>query len=323
MRRRLASFLTLVLVAASAHAQEPSAAKGPEAVRLNVVFADERGRPPAEVRREDVRVLAGGVEQPVTHFERVETPASYGLVVDNSGSMRSQMVHVVAAARVIVEKNGPADETFVVRFVASDQTQLLADFTSDKVVLAAALERMYVERGQTALVDALYLAAEHMEKKAAADAGGTSRRRSLVLISDGEDRSSFYKPEQLLALLKRARIQVFSIGLVADLERESGFITKSKREKATDLLKRLAAETGGRLYLAEKFDDLPLAVQHIVRDLHTHYVVGYTPPPAARPGAKVEVKVIERKGSPKLKAVTLPPTAGEPEGTDAKKRGGR
>src|ERR687893_637 len=98
MRRSLASFLTLLLAAVSAVAQEPATTKEPDAVRLGVVFADDKGRPPAEVRREDVRVLVGGVEQPVTHFERVQTPASYGLVVDNSGSMRSQMVHVIAAA---------------------------------------------------------------------------------------------------------------------------------------------------------------------------------------------------------------------------------
>ncbi|HEV2864611.1 MAG TPA: VWA domain-containing protein [Pyrinomonadaceae bacterium] len=306
MRRSLASFLTLLLAAASAVAQESAPVKEPDVVRLNVVFADDEGRPPAEVRREDVRVFVGGVEQPVTHFERVETPASYGLVVDNSGSMRSQMVHVVAAARVIAQRNGPADETFVIRFVAADQIRLLSDFTSDRLALARALEKMYVERGQTALVDAVYLAAEHIEKKAAADAGGEARRRSLVLISDGEDRSSFYKPEQLLTLLKRARIQVFSIGLVGALERDSGLVAKSKREKATHLLKRLAAETAGRLYLAEKLDDLPLAVEHITRDLHTHYVVAYTPAPDTKPGAKVEVKVLDRKGSPKLKALILP-----------------
>src|SRR5699024_3189531 len=133
--------------------------------------------------REDVRVLVDGVERPVVSFEKEETPVSYGLVIDNSGSLRSQLGLVAAAARLAVEGNRQGDRTFVVRFIASDNIKVLEELTDDKAALGKALDSMYVERGQTALLDALYLAGKYLQEKA--PAGGAGRRRALLLVSDG------------------------------------------------------------------------------------------------------------------------------------------
>jgi len=311
--RGLAAVFTLViLLTAHAGAQEPSPTPGQKAepVRLGVTFSDEKGRPAPEVRREDVRVFVDGVEQPLTLFEREEAPASYGLIVDNSGSLRHLMNYVIASAIAIVETNRPGDETFVVRFVANDVIQRLIGFTSDKAALRNAVESMYVEGGQTAVLDAVYAAADYAEKNAAPDESGRARRRALVLITDGEDRDSRRKLDDVLRLLKRARIQVYCVGLVGELDNERGIVMKGKRDKAEALLKRLAGETGGRLLLVDKVQsELLPALNSVAADLHTTYVVGYTPPaaPGARSPGKIEVKVLERKGAPKLKAVVHPP----------------
>ncbi len=312
--RGLAAVFSLLLLTTPARAQEPAPAPTPdkqaEPVRLRVSFSDDKGRTPAEVRREDVRVIVDGVEQPLTHFEREEAPASYGLVVDNSGSLRFLMNYVIASAIAIVGTNRPGDETFVVRFVASEDVRLLSRFTSDKEALRRAIEGMYVQGGQTALLDAVHFAAEYAEKNAAPDEGGRVRRRALVLLSDGEDRESSHKLDDVLKLLRRARVQVYCVGLVGELDRERGFTRGSKRDKAATLLKRLAEETGGRLLLVDNVQaDLLSALNSVAADLHTSYVVGYTPAPApgAKPRGKLEVKVLERKGAPKLKALVHPP----------------
>jgi len=318
--RGLAAVFSLFLLASNAHAQEPAPTpeKQAEPVRLRVTFSDEKGRP-AEVRREDVRLLVDGVERPLTLFEREDVPASYGLVVDNSGSLRSLMNYVIASALKIVEANRPGDETFVVRFVAREDVRLLSRFTSNKDALARAIEGMYVQGGQTALLDAVYFAAEYTEKNAAPDEGGKPRRRALVLLTDGEDRESSHKLDDVLKLLRRARVQVYSVGLVGELDRERGFTRGSKRDKSATLLKRLADETGGRLLLVDKVQaDLLPALESVAADLHTTYFVGYAPPADAKPRGKVEVKVAERKGAPKLKALVHPPA--DAEGADPKKK---
>src|SRR3712207_7949647 len=51
--------------------------------------------------------------------------------------------------------------------------------------------------------------------------------------------------------LFRSDVQIFVIGFVKELDKEGGLIRKSPREKAVNLLERLAKETGGRLFIPE------------------------------------------------------------------------
>jgi Ca-activated chloride channel homolog len=318
MTRRLVSYaLTflapLLISGARAHAQDAPPQSQPPALqtaRLRLLAYDDKGHA-AALKRENVHVYVDGREQPVSLFEAAETPASYGLVVDNSGSLRSQIGAVVAAAQALADANGPSDETFVVRFVKSENIKILQEFTNERAALARALGGMYVEAGQTALLDAVYLSADYLSKKSRADEPGVERRRALVLVTDGEDRASFYNAEQVLKLLREKDVQVFAVGLTAALQNQSdSFFSKSKRDKAVGLLDKLTKETGGRVFYAERVGDLRDAVEEITRSLHTQYVVGYAQPPAAdNKKHKVEVKASGPGGADKLKVVVRPERA--------------
>jgi len=269
---------------------QPAQPAQPAAVRLDAVVTEEGGRFVEGLRTEDLRLYVNGVEQRVSGVEPVSLPVTYGLVVDNSGSLRTQFGAVLITARSFVEENRPGDETFVVRFVHRDAVAILQGVTADRAALIEALGRMRVEGGQTALVDALHVSAEHLLKERPADAG---RRRALVLLSDGEDRASLRKLEDLLRLLRGTGVRLFCVGFVADLDRGEGFIRKSKRDKATDLLKRLAAETGGLALFPETVPELRAAFGELVRHIRTQYVVTFVPAPGFRPQdiRKIELKV--------------------------------
>jgi VWFA-related protein len=293
-------------VSAAAFAQEeqqPAAQPAaPTAARVEVMLAGGKGRAAPELTRADVRVLVDGVERPVVSFEKGSHTVSYGLMVDNSGSLRTQIDRVTPAAMSLVMQNGPGDETFVLRFVASDTIRVLQPFTADKAAVNRALESMYIEGGHTALLDALYVAGEYLLKNASR-ADAPQRRLALVLVSDGEDRESTHKLEQVLKLLKDGGVRVFCVGLTADLEDSRGFVGAGKRQKAKDLLAKIAEETGGRVFYVEKDGQLEGAVNDVVRDVRTSYVIGYTPPePGAKGGGKVEVKVVGAPGKEKVKA---------------------
>ncbi len=250
---------------------------------------------------------------------------SYGLVVDNSGSLRSQLNYAIASAKFLAASNQTGDETFVLRFISSDRIQILQDMTADAGAVARALDQMYVEGGQTALIDALYLSADYLLKNSKA-ADGQPRRRALVLISDGEDRRSSYKLEELLKLLRDGDVQVFCIGLVGELDRQDGLMMKSKRAKAENLLKRLADETGGRVFFPERVTQLREAAEEIVRDFRTHYVIGYTPTggPTPKPARKLEVKLADTKGKEKRKGfVRAGRASAGSENPEGKKKGGQ
>ncbi|HEX8117289.1 MAG TPA: VWA domain-containing protein, partial [Pyrinomonadaceae bacterium] len=277
-------------------------------VNLQVRVIDRNNRPVAGIRQDEFRVFENGAPQKVEFVTREEVPITYGLVVDNSGSLRSQIGQVVEAAKTIVESNKPGDETFVIRFISSDEIKVMQDTTSDKQAIFDALEDMFVEGGQTAVVDAVYLAAEHAaeRRKKTGDPAEDKRRRALILVTDGEDRNSFYKTEQLFESLKEEDVQIYVIGFVNELEKERGFISPSKRSKAVSLLDRMAKETGGRTFYPTSLSELPGIAEEITKDLRTQYVISYRPATKGRPGEfrPVRVAVTDGRGGEKRIAVT-------------------
>lgn len=275
-----------------------------ELVTLNVRVIDRNNRPIDNVRQGDFHVFEDGVPQPIETFTREEVPISYGLAVDTSGSLRSQLQAVIDAGKTIINSNRPGDETFLVRFISSDKIETVQDFTPSKDLLMDGLESLYVEGGQTAIVDAVYLTAEHVAEYKKGD-DNDRRRRALIVITDGEDRSSFYTQDKLFERLREEDVQIYVIGFVNELDKESGLIRKSPRDKAVNLINKLATETGGRAFLPQSLSELPQIAAEIVRDLRTQYVLTYNPTNKARDGSFRAIKVAVDEASSRDKRIAL------------------
>ncbi|HKO59838.1 MAG TPA: VWA domain-containing protein [Pyrinomonadaceae bacterium] len=275
-----------------------------ELVTLNVRVIDRNNRPINNLNQNDFHVYEDGVPQPLQDFSREEVPISYGLAVDTSQSLRSQIQAVIDAGKSIVGSNKPGDETFLVRFISSDKIETLQDFTASKDLLVDALDNLYVEGGQTAVIDAVYLTAEHVAEYKKGD-DSDRRRRALIVITDGEDRASFYSQEKLFARLREADVQIYVIGFVNELERDRGLIRKSVRDKAVNLINKLASETGGRAFFPESLSELPQIANEIVRDMRTQYVITYNPTNKTRDGSFRSIKVAVDEGSSRDKRIAL------------------
>ena len=276
-----------------------------ELVQLHVRVIDRNNRPINNVPQAEFHVFEDGVPQKIESFTREEVPISYGLAVDTSGSLRSQLQSVIDAGKTIINANKPGDETFLVRFISSDKIETVQDFTANKETLMDGLDSFYVEGGQTAIIDAVYLSAEHVSEYKKGDEGDR-RRRALIVITDGEDRNSFYKQEQLFARLREEDVQIFVIGFVNELDKEAGLIRKSPREKAVNLINKLASETGGRAFFPDSVADLPQIATEIIRDLRTQYVIAYNPTNKTQDGTyrAIKVTVDQPSGSDKRIALT-------------------
>ena len=177
-----------------------------ELVNLNVRVVDRNNRSIGTLRQEDFKIYEDSVIQPIEFFSKSEVPTNYSLVIDNSGSLRPQLEKVIEASKIIVNTNRPDDETSIIRFVSSENIEILQNFTPDKTLLNEALENLFVEGGQTAIIDAVYLAAESVTSYEKKRDPNDRKRRALVLVTDGEDRDSFYKEQQLLNLLKETDV---------------------------------------------------------------------------------------------------------------------
>jgi Ca-activated chloride channel homolog len=273
-------------------------------VTLNVRVIDRNNRPIDNVRQSEFHVFENGVPQPIESFTREEVPISYGLAVDTSQSLRFQLQSVIDAGKTIVNSNRSGDETFLVRFISSDKIETLQDFTSDNDLLIDAIDNLYVEGGQTAIIDAVYLSAEHVAQYKKGD-DSDRRRRALIVITDGEDRASFYPQEKLFARLREEDVQIYVIGFVSELDKDRGLIRKSEQQKAVNLINKLATETGGRAFFPKSTADLPQIASEIVRDLRTQYVLSYNPTNKARDGSYRAIKVAVEEGSSRDKRIAL------------------
>ena len=272
-----------------AQAQTPSEQPAPPLAKFGVVAIDGKGHSVRSLRKEDLQLFDDGTPETITSFTKEELPLRYGLVIDGSGSVESQFQTVIETAKQMIGSNRTGDETFIVKFVDRDSLEMLRGVTSDKTSLASSLSGLKTRLGQTALIDALYVAADYATKHAAAD-----RRSALVLISDGEDRASYYKEEDLFKLLDKSGLQVFAIGLVSKLDDDRGFIRKSPRETATNFLIRLTQKTGGRLFLMKSPNEISETASQITTDLRTEYVTGYQPTKRAdKVTRKIRVKLVD------------------------------
>src|SRR5205814_6127896 len=227
-----------------------------ELVTLHVRVIDRNNHPINNIAKGDFKVFEDGVPQPVFSFTEEEVPVIYGLAVDTSGSLRTQLNQVIDAAKTIINSNKRGDETFLERFIDRDKIENLQEFTPNKDLLLDAVDNLYVEGGQTAVIDGVYLAAEHVaEYKKGND--DDRRRRALIVVTDGEDRASYYKETQLFQRLREEDVQIFVIGFVNELDADKGFIRKSSKEKAVTLLNKIAGETGGRAFFPQTLSELP------------------------------------------------------------------
>lgn len=180
-------------------------------------------------------------------------PVSYGLVVDNSGSFRTLLDKVVAVTSDVAEENGADDEAFLVTFVDTPKIVLRQEFTYRKSELHDAAQNMFIEGGQTAILDAIKSSADYLAQNARTDPG---RMRALVLVTDGEDRGSQSKIEDVVKLLKEQNIRIFVIAM-------------SDTKVFTKILDKLTKATGGLIVTPKGRGDLSDAAKQVFAAMRT------------------------------------------------------
>jgi len=277
-----------------------------ELVNLNVRVVDRNNRPINDLREGDFKIFEDSVPQKIEFFSKSEVPTNYSLVIDNSGSLRSQIDEVIEAGKILVAANKAEDETSIIRFVSSDKIEVLQDFTSNKTDLNDALDNLYIEGGQTAIIDAVYLAADKVTDYEKTVNKVDRKRRALILVSDGEDVSSYYSQQQLFDLLRESDVQIYVVGFVKELSTDKSFISKSKQGKARAFLERLATETGGKAYFPAAVTELGGIAREIATELRTQYSIGYLPTNDREDGTfrNIKVSVADGPGTQKRIALT-------------------
>ncbi|MDX6611135.1 MAG: Ca-activated chloride channel [Blastocatellia bacterium] len=278
----------------------------PQQIRMGLIVTDSSNRSVGNVRKENIQVIEDGQALNVSFFGKDERPLRCVIAIDTSGSFKSLLGVGLNITRFLIGTKKPDDEMMLVTFVSSDKIKTLVDFTTEGPKLIDALKLVVTEGGQSAVVDAAYLAVKAAAKRQADNPGV---RAVVVLLTDGEDRSSFYTQEQLVTVLRENDVQVFIIGITGDLDKqESLFNRPNPRKRAEKLLLSLAQETGGRVFFAEKDTELLEATKQIILELNSQYLIGFDRQPqlGEKGIRKVRVSIVNDPQAKNLTAITRP-----------------
>lgn len=243
------------------------------------------------LKEDNFKVFEDKVEQKLSVFKQEDVPVSFGLVVDNSGSMRAKRPQVNAAALTFVKTSNPEDEGFVVNFNDDYYLDTEHDFTSDLAEMKTALERIDA-RGSTALFDAVIGSLDHLKK-------GTRDKKVILVVTDGEDNASRHSLENAVEQAQRSNALIYAVGLFSDDD-----IKHDHRamKRARTALSQLANATGGLAFFPENVEDTEAICTQIARDIRNQYTMAYYPTNTARDGSfrSVQVEVIPPRGAGKL-----------------------
>lgn len=286
----LASIAASLSLSASATPQEkPTFSARSELVVLHVTVEDRKGTYISGLRQEQFTVLEDDKVQPVQFFSAADTPASIGLLIDNSTSMMNRREMAVAAAIGFTEQSNPEDEVFVLAF-NENVTEIWKPRViglTNMVSMRATLLGGIAAHGKTALYDAIMGGLERLER-------GKHTRQVLVVISDGGDNASATTLNDVLARMRSSEAAIFTVMLKDPIQREGN----------PRLLKRLAAATGGEAFEPDSMKDVPETLEHIARDIRSAYTIGFVPSSAASDRALRQLRVNVRTPGGTLKART-------------------
>jgi Ca-activated chloride channel family protein len=299
----------------AAQSQEPTGADDVLRVRTEEVMVPVSvrsfdGKPVNGLTAESFLIYDNGKRQEIASFNRERVPANIVLLLDASGSVFHQMRFIREAARQFVEGLLKEDRVCVMQF--ADRVELLQDWTGaeDPAELAKAIEWRYRPGQSTAFYDGLYLAAEEQLKK-------REGRRIIVLLTDGIDTAEKRRASQSDALnaVRRAEASVYVVSLTASLreaveKRTGGTLSRLLRgydprevkrvlamiDEAESGLERLASQTGGRMFLPRRDEDLLPAYKAIAEELRTQYIITYRPKPKVEAGEWRRLRVLVLPG---------------------------
>ena len=293
MRTTLLSILILWTVLGTASAQEPGGSPAPagkedqgppirvlvEEVNVQVTVSDNRNHLVTDLNRDDFQILEEKKPQPITAFSReTDVPLRIGLLIDTSNSIRDRFEFEQRASadflRALLRPG--RDKAFLASF--DSIPELVLDFTDDLDKLVPAIQSLR-PGGGTSLYDAVYSGARDKLLEEAPPSGNF--RRSLVVVSDGEDNQSRHSRLQALEMAQRAEVTIYTISTNL----------RGLQMPGDRTLREFADETGGRYFQPLNKEDLASAFQQINADLRSQYSLSYRPS-TPRDGRYHQIEII-------------------------------
>ena len=259
----------------------PQFKAGVDLVPLDVCVRDASGQFVPNLSAEDFLILENGTPQRVSFLlPSGAVPLNAVLLIDMSHSMYGPKLNrALEAARQFATWLEPGDRLEVVAF--NHRTMRLHGFSDDPAQMPSTLTSSMGaalasigSSGSTALYDALLVATNDLVKSRG---GALPETRDVVIVlSDGEDTSSRVGFEEVLPVVRRSGVLVYSISLRAS--------ERGEWLGANWPMLQLARDTGARALGVPRLEALPEIYREIDAEVRHLYRLAYVSNDTRRDG---------------------------------------
>ncbi len=216
--------------------------------------------------QEDFTLLDNKVPQPIVSFHAQDAPTSVGIVLDTSESMRNVLRMAKEVLHAFLESANPQDDLFLM--TVSSKPQILSSVTDDPDELESAI-RSARAGGNTALIDTIRLAAEHIRK-------ARNAQRALLIVSDGIDNRSRFSKTELLHTVVEIDAQIHTITFETTTPNRKP-VEQVEEHRGLRFMDDLAERTGGLNFVVRSGSEAVDAAAKVARALRSQYVIGFRP----------------------------------------------
>ena len=258
----LVAFLLVVLAAVAPAAQQKFKVST-ASVPVYVTVTDQQRRLVPDLVQDDFEILDNGKVQTVNIFENKPTPITTIVMIDSSGSMTTALDLVKDGAEQFLIRLLPEDQGQVGAFNDKIEFHPATEFTNDRDALVSYLKQL--DFGYpTRLYDAVDESLARLEN--------LDGRRVVLVFTDGDDtaskiigtRDGSSAGQRCDGLRDRAGERL--------LQRPDAMRSQPDRG-----LKKLAEDTGGGYFELKKTADLNETFTRVAMELHSMYVLGFSP----------------------------------------------
>ncbi len=184
-------------------------------VDIPVFITDKTGKPLLNLKPTNFVVYEDGKRQEVADFSATSAPFEVALLLDTSGSTRSDLALIQRAAENFIASLRPGDRVSIIGFTTAKRSdkmtavsEVLSNLTDDRVKLKTVLSEVKTSNG-TPYYDGLEQVINQIFSQKPADE--FRGRRALVALTDGVDSTSVADFEDVRGQFEQAGIVSYFI----------------------------------------------------------------------------------------------------------------
>jgi len=276
MRRIVPVAVTLLLSVTVAAQQKIKVSTASVPVYVTVFDSTKHLVP--DLVQDDFEILDNNKAQVVNVFENKPTPITVAVMLDTSGSMTTALDLVKDGAEQFLLRLLPGDQAQVGEF--NDKIRFHpGSFIDDRDRLVYLLKNEIDFGYPTRLWDAVDESVDRLEPM--------DGRRVVLAFTDGDDTASKTGLGKVIDRAREKDVMVYSIGLVNDYFNGQQRV-RSQPDRG---LKKLAEDTGGGYFELKRTADLGETFTRVAEELHSQYVLGFSPETMDGKVHKLDVRV--------------------------------